>query len=107
MRIARLSSSTRRGFLATSAVDLSAGLFVFAASSCAQFTDGKAEGEAVHNTCFSCHERAKDRDGNYEATPPKQHWSDWYAAHIVTRERGRTAEDAVKDAALRMVGVRR
>jgi hypothetical protein len=28
----------------------------------AQFTDGKPDGEAVHKTCFSCHEPAKDRD---------------------------------------------
>jgi len=26
----------------------------------AQFTNGKAEGEAVHKTCFSCHEPASD-----------------------------------------------
>src|SRR5689334_19004870 len=36
MRIPRLSPSTRRGFLATSAAALSVGLFVFAASSYAQ-----------------------------------------------------------------------
>ena len=28
----------------------------------AEFTDGKPAGEAVHNTCFSCHSPAKDRD---------------------------------------------
>ena len=28
----------------------------------AQFTDGKPDGEAVHETCFSCHAPAKDRD---------------------------------------------
>jgi hypothetical protein len=28
----------------------------------AQFTDGKPDGEAVHRTCFSCHEPAKARD---------------------------------------------
>jgi hypothetical protein len=28
----------------------------------AQFTDGKADGEEVHTTCFSCHSPAKDRD---------------------------------------------
>jgi hypothetical protein len=27
-----------------------------------QFTDGKPDNEAVHKTCFSCHEPAKDRD---------------------------------------------
>jgi hypothetical protein len=28
----------------------------------AQFTNGKPDGEAVHNTCFACHVPAKDRD---------------------------------------------
>jgi hypothetical protein len=28
----------------------------------AQFTEGKPDSEAVHNTCFSCHAPAKDRD---------------------------------------------
>jgi len=28
----------------------------------AQFDDGKPANEAVHNTCFSCHETAKSRD---------------------------------------------
>src|SRR5262245_36422578 len=28
----------------------------------AQFTDGKPDGEKVHNTCFPCHTPAKDRD---------------------------------------------
>jgi catechol 2,3-dioxygenase-like lactoylglutathione lyase family enzyme len=49
---------------------------------------------------------AEERHGNYQATAPKHHWSDWYAAYIVARQRGRTAEDAVKDAALHMEGVR-
>ena len=45
---------------------------------------------------------AEERHGNYEATAPKHHWSNWYAAYLVARERGRTAEDAAKDAALYM-----
>jgi hypothetical protein len=28
----------------------------------AQFNDGKPADEAVHNTCFSCHQAAKARD---------------------------------------------
>jgi hypothetical protein len=28
----------------------------------AQFTNGKPDGEAVHRTCFSCHEPGKERD---------------------------------------------
>jgi catechol 2,3-dioxygenase-like lactoylglutathione lyase family enzyme len=40
------------------------------------------------------------RHGQYEPTAPKHHWSEWYAAYIVARERGRTPDDAAKDAAL-------
>lgn len=39
------------------------------------------------------------RHGGYEATGPKHHWSEWYAAYIVARERGLTPDDAAKDAA--------
>ena len=28
----------------------------------AEFTDGKPDGEAVHKTCFSCHQPEKDHD---------------------------------------------
>ena len=44
--------------------------------------------------------------GEYEPTAPKHHWSGWYAAYIVARERGMTREDAAKDAALHMEGAR-
>jgi hypothetical protein len=27
-----------------------------------EFTNGKPDGEAVHMTCFGCHEPGKDRD---------------------------------------------
>ena len=37
--------------------------------------------------------------GEYEPTAPKHHWSQWYAAYIVARERGRTPEEAAKDGA--------
>jgi hypothetical protein len=40
------------------------------------------------------------RHGGYEPTAPKHHWSEWYAAYIVARERGRTPDDAATDAAL-------
>jgi catechol 2,3-dioxygenase-like lactoylglutathione lyase family enzyme len=40
--------------------------------------------------------------GKYEPTAPKHHWSEWYGAYMVARERGRTPEDAAKDAALHM-----
>ncbi len=38
------------------------------------------------------------RHGQYEPTAPKHHWSGWYAAYIVARERGETPEEAVKNA---------
>ena len=45
---------------------------------------------------------AEKRHGEYEPTAPKHHWSGWYAAYIVARERGRTPEEAAKDGALHM-----
>jgi catechol 2,3-dioxygenase-like lactoylglutathione lyase family enzyme len=50
---------------------------------------------------------AESHHGEYEATAPKHHWSDWYAAYIVARERGRTPEEAAKDGAVHMEGIRR
>jgi len=49
---------------------------------------------------------AEERHGKYEPTAPKHHWSGWYAAYIVARQRGRTPEDAAKDAGLHMEGAR-
>ena len=43
---------------------------------------------------------AEKRHGEYEATAPPHHWSGWYAAYIVARERGRTPDEAVQDATL-------
>jgi catechol 2,3-dioxygenase-like lactoylglutathione lyase family enzyme len=45
---------------------------------------------------------SEERHGAYEATAPKHHWSGWYAAYIVARQRGRTADEAAKDAATHM-----
>jgi hypothetical protein len=42
---------------------------------------------------------AEKRHGEYEASSPKHHWSGWYAAYIVARERGKTADAAASDAA--------
>ena len=41
---------------------------------------------------------AEEHHGEYEPTAPKHNWSTWYAAYIVAREKGRTAEEAVSDA---------
>jgi catechol 2,3-dioxygenase-like lactoylglutathione lyase family enzyme len=45
--------------------------------------------------------------GKYEPTAAKHHWSDWYAAYIVARERGRTPEEAAKAGALHIESARR
>jgi len=45
---------------------------------------------------------AEEHHGKYEPTASKHHWSTWYAAYIVARERGKTPEDAAKDAALHL-----
>ena len=50
---------------------------------------------------------AEERHGKYEATAPKHHWSEWYAAYLVARERGRTSEHAAEDASLYMETARR
>ena len=42
----------------------------------------------------------EERHGGYEPTAPKHHWSEWYAAYIVARERGRTPDAAATEAAL-------
>jgi hypothetical protein len=41
----------------------------------------------------------EQRHGQYEAVAPKHHWSGWYAAYIVARERGKTADVAAEEAA--------
>ena len=37
---------------------------------------------------------AENGHGQYEPTAPKHHWSDWYAAYIVARGEGKTADEA-------------
>jgi catechol 2,3-dioxygenase-like lactoylglutathione lyase family enzyme len=49
----------------------------------------------------------EERHGKYEPAAPKHHWSTWYAAYIVARERGRTPEEAVTDATVHTEGARR
>jgi catechol 2,3-dioxygenase-like lactoylglutathione lyase family enzyme len=45
---------------------------------------------------------AETRHGEYQASAPKHHWSEWYSAYIVAREQGMTPEDAAKEGALRI-----
>ena len=44
-------------------------------------------------------QEAERRHGEYEANSPTHHWSGWYAAYIVARERGKTADVAASEAA--------
>jgi hypothetical protein len=48
----------------------------------------------------------EEHHGVYEATAPKHHWSDWYAAYIAARQNGRTPDEAAADAALHMESTR-
>ena len=47
-------------------------------------------------------QETEKRHGEYEATAPKHHWSEWYSAYLVARQNGRTPDDAAKDAALHL-----
>jgi predicted enzyme related to lactoylglutathione lyase len=49
-------------------------------------------------------QETEKRHGTYEPTAPKHHWSGWYAAYVVARERGRTADEAARDATLHIKG---
>jgi catechol 2,3-dioxygenase-like lactoylglutathione lyase family enzyme len=52
-------------------------------------------------------QETEKRHGEYEATAPKHHWSEWYAAYIVARGQGRTPDEAARDGARHMEGARR
>jgi catechol 2,3-dioxygenase-like lactoylglutathione lyase family enzyme len=52
-------------------------------------------------------QEAEKGHGAYEATAPKHHWSGWYAAYMIARERGKSPEEASKDAGLHMEKTRR
>jgi catechol 2,3-dioxygenase-like lactoylglutathione lyase family enzyme len=49
-------------------------------------------------------QETEKRHGMYEPTAPKHHWSGWYSAYIVARERGRSPDEAAKDATLHIEG---
>jgi catechol 2,3-dioxygenase-like lactoylglutathione lyase family enzyme len=49
-------------------------------------------------------QETEKRHGAYEPTAPKHHWSSWYAAYVVARERGRTSDEAAKEATLHVEG---
>jgi catechol 2,3-dioxygenase-like lactoylglutathione lyase family enzyme len=43
---------------------------------------------------------AEAHHGQYEPTAPKHHWSSWYAGYVVARQRGKTPEEAVREASI-------
>jgi catechol 2,3-dioxygenase-like lactoylglutathione lyase family enzyme len=47
-------------------------------------------------------QETEKRHGMYEPTAPKHHWSGWYAAYVIARERGRTPDEAAREATLRI-----
>jgi catechol 2,3-dioxygenase-like lactoylglutathione lyase family enzyme len=47
-----------------------------------------------------------EHHGPYEAKAPKHHWSGWYAPYMIARLRGESQEEAAKEAARHMEGVR-
>jgi catechol 2,3-dioxygenase-like lactoylglutathione lyase family enzyme len=50
---------------------------------------------------------AEKHHAAYEATAPKHHWSGWYAAYVIARERGKSPDEAAQDAGLHLENVRR
>ncbi len=49
-------------------------------------------------------QETEKRHGEYEPTAPKHHWSQWYAAYMVARERGNTPDEAAQVARRRVEG---
>ena len=49
-------------------------------------------------------QETEQRHGTYEPTAPKHHWSGWYAAYVVARERGKTPDEAAREATLHIEG---
>jgi catechol 2,3-dioxygenase-like lactoylglutathione lyase family enzyme len=43
-------------------------------------------------------QETEKRHGEYEPTAPKHHWSQWYGAYMVARERGKTPDEAAREA---------
>jgi catechol 2,3-dioxygenase-like lactoylglutathione lyase family enzyme len=63
---------------------------------------GRGESSVDIATLTELLREAETHHGAYEPKAPKHHWSEWYAAYIVARERGKTSEEAAKDGALRI-----
>ena len=61
-------------------------------------TDIAALAQLLHETA--------ERHGSFEAAAPPHDWWDWYAAYMVSRQRGSSADDAVADADTYMAEVK-
>ena len=68
---------------------------------------GRGESSADVATLVALLRETEERHGTYEPTAPKHHWSDWYGAYIVARERGKTSDEAFKEASLHMESIRK
>jgi len=68
---------------------------------------GRGLSNLDHATLTELLRDAEQRHGAYEATAPKHHWSDFYAAYIVAREQGQEPEEAVKAGVLNVERARR
>jgi catechol 2,3-dioxygenase-like lactoylglutathione lyase family enzyme len=49
-------------------------------------------------------QETEKRHGEYEPTAPKHHWSQWYGAYMVARERGKTPDEAAQEARRQIEG---
>jgi catechol 2,3-dioxygenase-like lactoylglutathione lyase family enzyme len=61
---------------------------------------GRGESNLDVATLTAFMREAETAHGDYTASAPKHHWSDFYAAYVVARQQGKSPEDAVKDGAL-------
>jgi catechol 2,3-dioxygenase-like lactoylglutathione lyase family enzyme len=68
---------------------------------------GRGLGSLDVSTLTELLKETEQHHGEYEPTAPKHHWSEWYAAYIVARERGKSPEEASKDGALQVESGRR
>jgi len=60
---------------------------------------GRGLGSMDVATLIPLLQETEEHHGKYEPTAPKHHWSTWYAAYIVARERGKTPDEAAKEGA--------
>ena len=67
---------------------------------------GRGESSFDVATLTALLQETENRHGQYEPTAPKHHWSGWYAAYVVARQRGKTPDEAAAEAKLHLEGAR-